>query len=269
MCIFDWMLEDDADTGIPHFVADNISWLYPVDPKKINCVMLLRENKSLASAIMDLGEQIQQMKQMPQDFCQNYVPTNNPQSEVEAKINELLTDARMSLIEAVLKHYNLLLPCPHNGSLVFLQKVPSTLIHHCPILLPHLLRLNPPIPLPHRPSILPNVCPPLGPFNPPPPLHYCPTLHPLRLPVLRGRTDKPQSASAVQNEEADFTVVDRKKKRKESRERHESKQQAQRGTRVNIDCRWAPPGITKLWVSLPKQGAAMITISRRITKIIN
>ena len=27
-CIFDWMLEDEGDTGIPHFVADNISWLY-------------------------------------------------------------------------------------------------------------------------------------------------------------------------------------------------------------------------------------------------
>ena len=38
---------------------------------------------------------------------------------------------------------------------------------------------------------------------------------------------------------------------------------------VNIDCRWAPPGIAKLWVSLPKQGAAMITISWRITKIIS
>ena len=38
---------------------------------------------------------------------------------------------------------------------------------------------------------------------------------------------------------------------------------------MNIDCRWAPPGIAKLWVSLPKQGAAMTTISRRITKIIS
>ena len=61
-CILDWMLEDEADTGIPHFVADNIAWLYPVDPKKIDCAMLLRENKSLASAILDLGEHIQQMK---------------------------------------------------------------------------------------------------------------------------------------------------------------------------------------------------------------
>ena len=25
-CILDWMLEDEGDTGNPHFVADNISW---------------------------------------------------------------------------------------------------------------------------------------------------------------------------------------------------------------------------------------------------
>ena len=37
---------------------------------------------------------------------------------------------------------------------------------------------------------------------------------------------------------------------------------------MNIDCRWAPTGIAKLWVSLPKQGVAMATISRRITGII-
>ena len=36
------------------------------------------------------------------------------------------------------------------------------------------------------------------------------------------------------------TVVDRKKNRKVSTERHESKQQAQRITGVNIDSRWAP-----------------------------
>ena len=38
-CILDRMLEDEGDTGIPHFVDDNISWLYPVDSKKINCTM--------------------------------------------------------------------------------------------------------------------------------------------------------------------------------------------------------------------------------------
>ena len=78
-----------------------------------------------------------------------------------------------------------------------------------------------------------------------------------------------QRAVPLQNEEADFTVVDRKKKRKVSTERHESKQQTQRGAGVNIDCRRVPPGITKRWVSLSKQGAAMTTISRRITKIIS
>ena len=67
---------------------------------------------------------------------------------------------------------------------------------------------------------------------------------------------------------ADFTVVDRKKIRKGSTERHESKQKVLRGTGVNIDCRWAPSGIGKLGVSRPKQGVAMATISRRITRII-
>ena len=174
----------------------------------------------------------------------------------------------MSLIEAVLKHYNLLLPRPHNAPLVFLQKVPSTLTHRSPILLPHLLRQEPThpstpptfhtaVPLPSTGSIQ------LPPPSPPPIHPSSPTFDS----VLGCRADKPQSASAVQNEDADFTVVDRKKK--VSTERHERKQQAQRGTGENIDCRWAPPGITKLRVSLPKHGAAMTTISRRITKIIS
>ena len=59
-----------------------------------------------------------------------------------------------------------------------------------------------------------------------------------------------------------------RKKRKVSTESHKSKQKAERAPGVNIDCRWAAPGITKLWVSLPKQGATMTTISRRIRKII-
>ena len=68
-CIMEWMTEDEGDLGI-HFVTDNISWWYPVDPKKINSAMLLRENKSLASAILDLGDQMQKMEQMLRDFCQ-------------------------------------------------------------------------------------------------------------------------------------------------------------------------------------------------------
>ena len=79
---------------------------------------------------------------------------------------------------------------------------------------------------------------------------------------------QPHSAIAVQDGGAAFLVVDRNKMRKGTTERHEIKQQALSGTGENIDCRWAPTGIGKLWVSLPKQGVAMATISRRITSII-
>ena len=96
-----WMIEDEGDLGIPHFVAANISWCHPVDPKKINCAMLLREsaillreNKSLASAILYLCEQMQKMEQMLRDFCQKYAPINKPQSEVETRIDEFLTGVR-------------------------------------------------------------------------------------------------------------------------------------------------------------------------------
>ena len=43
----------------------------------------MAENKSLKSAILDLGEQMQMMEQMLQDFCQKYAPINNPQSEID------------------------------------------------------------------------------------------------------------------------------------------------------------------------------------------
>ena len=72
----------------------------------------------------------------------------------------------------------------------------------------------------------------------------------------------------MQDGGADFTVVDRKKMRKGTTERSGSKQQALRGTGANIDYRWAPTGIAMLWVSLPKQGVAVATISQRITRII-
>ena len=39
-CIMEWMTKDEGGTGIPHFIADNISLWYPVDPKKINYAML-------------------------------------------------------------------------------------------------------------------------------------------------------------------------------------------------------------------------------------
>ena len=90
-CIMEWMTEDEDDTGIAHFVADNISWWNPVDPKKIDGAMLQRGNKSPASAILDLGEQMQKMEQMLHYFCQKYAPINNPQSEVATRIDEFLT----------------------------------------------------------------------------------------------------------------------------------------------------------------------------------
>ena len=79
------MTEDEDVLGIPHFVADNTSWWYPVDPKKINCAMSQRGNKSLASAILDLREQMQKISLMSRDFCQNHALINNVQSEVETR----------------------------------------------------------------------------------------------------------------------------------------------------------------------------------------
>ena len=70
------MTEDECGTGIPHFIADNISLWYPVDPSKINGAMLKRENKSLVSAILGLGQQMPKMEQMLLDFCQNYALIN-------------------------------------------------------------------------------------------------------------------------------------------------------------------------------------------------
>ena len=79
--------------------------------------------------------------------------------------------------------------------------------------------------------------------------------------VVGSRQDQPQSALEVHDGTADFTVVDRKKKRKGTTERHENKQQALRKMGVNIHCRSAPTGIAKLWDSLPKQGDALVRIS--------
>ena len=49
---------------------------------------------SLASAILDLGEQMQKMEQMLRDFCQRYAPINEPQSEAEIRIDKFLTGVR-------------------------------------------------------------------------------------------------------------------------------------------------------------------------------
>ena len=135
-----------------------------------------------------------------------------------------------------------------------------------PILLPYPPLLNPPIPLLHRPSILLCHCSLLGTFNPGPLHHRLPRIS-NDCQCVRSRTDHLQYTLAVQNEGTDSTVVDSKKRRKVSTDRHESKQ-AQWGTGVNIDCRCAPQGIAMLWVSLPRQGAAMTTISMRTTRII-
>ena len=56
--------------------------------------MLLRENKSLASAILDLGEQMQKMEEMLRDFCQKYAPINKPQTELETRLDQFLTGVR-------------------------------------------------------------------------------------------------------------------------------------------------------------------------------
>ena len=93
-------------------------------------------------------------------------------------------------------------------------------------------------------------------------------------------------------DEDDFTVVDRRKRRKLSTEMsgckqqaqrgtghgneqqaqketgRGGKQQAQRGTGLKIDYRRAPPGIAKLWVSLPKKDVEMTKMSQRITRIV-
>ena len=46
------------------------------------------------------------------------------------------------------------------------------------------------------------------------------------------------------------------------------KQQAQRGTGQKIDYRRAPPGIAKLWVSLPKKDVEFTKMSQRITRMV-
>ena len=213
--------------------------------------MLLRENKSLASAILDLGEQIQIMGQILRDFCQNYGRINNPQSEVEIRIDEFLTDARNVFNGCCAETVQSTAPSPGahpaTDSLSSSSSLPSSLSlsisAESPLNAANPPLLNPPIPLLHRPSILPVPLPSAGFIQPPtyplPPPPASPTFA-----VLGSREDHPQSVLAVQNEGADFTVVDRKTKRKVSTDRNESK--AQRGTGVTIDCRWASPVIAKL-----------------------
>ena len=124
--------------------------------------MLQRENKSLTSAILDLGEQMQKMDQMLQDFCNNYAPINNPQSEVETKIDEMLTGVRntsnMGSAEK-LKSSALApgtqpasrLPQAYPHHLASLPSTPITPPPHTAVPPP---LLSPPIPLLHHPPIL-------------------------------------------------------------------------------------------------------------------
>ena len=149
---------------------------------------------------------------------------------------------------------------PHNTLTPALPRI----YQHTPrsILLCHSVLLSPPIPLLHAP---PHTAGPTEPSTPPlPPSTTAPSF----ASVVGSRQETSQSTLVVQDGGADFTVVDRKKMRKGTTERSGSKLQALRGTGVNIDSRWASTGIAKLWVSLPKQGIAMATISRRIIRII-
>ena len=183
----------------------------------------------------------------------------------------------MFRIDTVLKHYSLLflrkvldlpltashlpLPYPHHSTLVLCWS--TDLLSHTSA--PYCCPTHPSTPsLLHTAVPLPSAGPIQPSTSPLPPTPAFPTF----ASVLRSKADQPQSPVAVKNEGADFTVIDRKKNRKVSTERPESKQQAQRGTGVNIDSWCAPPGIAKLRVLLPRQGAAIITIRRRITRII-
>ena len=228
-----------------------------------------RENKSLAFVILDLGEQIQKMEQMLQNFCQNYAPVNNPQSELETRIDKFLTDVRNAFNMGSVEKLESSAPSPGalpaSGSLLPPSSLPSP--PALPRIYPHTHPPHTALPLtpvePTHPSTPPppHTAGPSQPFTPPLPP---PPAAPSFASVVGSRHIQPQSALAVQDGQADFTVVDRKKMRKGTTERHESKQQALRGARVNINCRWAPTGIAKHYVSLPKQGVAMATISQRI-----
>ena len=202
------------------------------------------------------------MKQMLRDFCQNYVHMNNPQSEVAARIDEFLTDARN---------------VSNSGSAEALQSAAASPSQHS-LSISAEGPIYPYTPPPHTPAP-PTQAEPTRPSTPPPlhtavPLPSTGSIQPSSSPlpphlssptfasVLRGRADTPQSAPDVQNDEADFTVVDRNKKERyhERDTRENSKPREELGLTLIVDR--PQPGIAKVWVSLPKQGDAMTTISR-------
>ena len=150
------------------------------------------------------------MKQMLRDFCQNYVQINNPQSEVEARIDEFLTDARNvsnrgsaeTLQSAAASPSQRSLSVSAEGPIYPYTSPPHTSAPPTPVEPTHPSTpppLHTAVPLPSTRSIQP----PLSLLLPHP-------SSPTFASVLGGRADKPQSAPAVQYEEADFTVVDRK-----------------------------------------------------------
>ena len=168
------------------------------------------------------------MKQMLRDFCLNYVPINNQQSEVEARMDKFLIDAENvsnrgsaeTLQSAAASPSQRFLSISAEGPIYPYTPPPDT---PSPSTLAEPTHPSTPPPF-HTAMPLPST----GSIQPPPsPLLPHPS-SPTFASVLGGRADKPQSAPAVHNEEADFTVVYRKKKRKVSTKRHESKQQAQR-----------------------------------------
>ena len=154
---------------------------------------------------------------------------------------------------------------PASGSLPPPSSLPSP--PALPRIYPHNPRLHTAVPLtpaePTRPSTSrpPHSAGHTQPSTPPlPPSPTAPSF----ASVVGNRQEQSQSTLAVQDGGADFTVVGRKKMRKGITESSGSKQQALRGTGVNIDCRWAPTGIAKLWISLPKQGVAMATKNKSV-----
>ena len=187
---------------------------------------------------------------------------------------------------------------PASGSLLPPSSLPSP--PALPPIYPHTPLSHTAVPLTRVEPTHPSTPPPLhtaGPIQPSTPPLLPPSAAPSFLICQCGREQKSATTIYTSCAGADFTAVDRKKMRKEKEEkkrknvylnykfditmstylssrrkgtteRHKRKQQDLRGMRVNIDCRWAPTGIAKLWASLPKQGVAMATISRRITRII-
>ena len=173
----EWMTEDQGGTSISHFLADDISWWYPVDSKQIIYAILQRENKSLASAILDLGEQMQKMEQTLRDICQNYAPINNPQSEVETRIDKFLTGVRNAANIGSAEKQQSSAPSrgaqPASGSLLPPSSLPSP---------PALPPIYPHTPLSHTAVPLTRV-EPTHPSTPPPP-HTAGPIQPSIPPLL-------------------------------------------------------------------------------------